>query len=169
MTAPFPGVRDTFSATAISGDTVIVGARYDDRPTGNDTGSAFVVVRSGNAWVQQATLTAPDGVRFDGFGTVVAIDGDTAVIGASIMASDGGGANPTITYVFQRTAGAWAFQERIDAPNFSDVFISDNHSLALQGDTLVVGASGDDTNPGDDAGSVRIYAASAHRGPCRPG
>ena len=45
-------------------------------------GSAYVFVRSGTSWSQQAELTASDGAAFDNFGYSVALSGDTALVGA---------------------------------------------------------------------------------------
>ena len=64
------------------GDTVVVGAPYDDVGANADQGSAYVFVRSGAAWSQQQKLTASDGAAGDYFGYSVAISGDTVVVGA---------------------------------------------------------------------------------------
>ncbi len=75
-------VGDSFGVSvAISGDTAIVGAYLDD-DAGSASGSAYVFVRSGTTWSQQAKLTALDGAAFDLFGYSVAISGDTAIVGA---------------------------------------------------------------------------------------
>ena len=83
LTAADGAASDYFGiAVAISGDTVVVGASYDD-PGGNfDQGSAYVFVRSGSTWTQQQKITASDGVTFDNFADSVAISGDTVVVGA---------------------------------------------------------------------------------------
>jgi len=62
-------------------DIAVVGA-YGDDPAGAYAGSAYVFVRSGTAWTEQAKLTASDGAGFDRFGTSVAVDGNTAVVGS---------------------------------------------------------------------------------------
>ena len=66
-------------SVAIDGDTCVIGAYGAN----NSTGSAYVFTSdaSGN-WSQVAELTASDGASADQFGTSVAIDGDTCVIGA---------------------------------------------------------------------------------------
>ena len=46
----------------------------------NRPGSAYVFVRSGASWAQQAKFTPSDGIVNDSFGCAVAIDGDTALI-----------------------------------------------------------------------------------------
>ena len=69
-------------SVAVSGDTAVVGAHRDDTPAGDDAGSAYVFVRSGGTWTQQAKLTASDAAAGDLFGFSVAVAGDTAVVGA---------------------------------------------------------------------------------------
>ena len=46
------------------------------------SGSAYVYVRSGTTWSQQAKLLAADGAAWDEFGVSVALSGDTALVGA---------------------------------------------------------------------------------------
>ena len=64
-------------AVAINLDTTVVGAYMND-----NKGSAYVFVRSGGSWTQQAKLTASDGAANDYFGVAVAISPDTTVVGA---------------------------------------------------------------------------------------
>jgi hypothetical protein len=52
----------------IDGDTAVVGARGFDRPGMKDAGGAYVFVRSGDAWTEQAKLLAPDGQAEDQLG-----------------------------------------------------------------------------------------------------
>ena len=66
------------SSVAISGDTLIAGVNRDFL----DRGSAYVFAGSGTIWGQMTNLTASDSDFNDEFGTSVAIDGDTAIVGA---------------------------------------------------------------------------------------
>src|SRR5204863_394232 len=106
--------NDAFGLVAISGDTVVVAtAAEDSNATGvNGTqannssfgaGAAYVFVRSGTTWTQQAYLkasntepTSPSGTP-DSFGLMVALDGNTAVVMAPYEDSDGVGVNGTQT------------------------------------------------------------------------
>ena len=67
---------------SVSGDTLVVGAPEEDTTGGTDAGAAYVFVRSGTAWIQQARLTASDAAPRYGFGSSVSVSGDTAVVGA---------------------------------------------------------------------------------------
>ena len=89
---------------AVSGDTVVVGALYEDSSAtgvngnGGDNsaasaGAAYVFGRSGGVWSQQAYLKASNTAAGDLFGVSVAISGDTVVVGASGEDSSATGVN----------------------------------------------------------------------------
>ena len=124
---------------AISGDTIVVGAGYADAGTGPNAGTAFVFVRSGTTWTQQAQLLPGDPAPHDNFGYAVAISGDTIVLGApghkAIASVMGDGA----VYVFVRSGTTWTEQALLKASHgqFAD---SLGYSVAVEGDTLVAGA-----------------------------
>jgi hypothetical protein len=80
-------VGNEFGASvAVSGDTALIGAFLYDYPPpiyslGRDWGSAYVFVRDGTSWTQQAKLLADDGAANKLFGNSVAMSGGTSVIG----------------------------------------------------------------------------------------
>ena len=132
LTASDGAPGDIFGVSvAISGSTAVVGASFKN----SNTGAAYVFVRSGAVWSQQAKLTAADGSSFDRFGTSVAISGPTAVVGAFGQFSNTGAA-----YVFVRSGTAWHQQARLTAadPAKDSVF---GISVAVSGPTVVVGAN----------------------------
>ena len=111
---------------------------------------AAVVIAFGasSAWgltEQEAKLLAADGFPNQFLGRSVALDGDTAVVGAP------GGISGS-AYVFTRTAGVWTEQAKLTAPD-GELGDSLGQSVALDGDTAVVGAFRDDDN-GSDSGSA---------------
>ena len=132
---PSPDNRAAFdefgSAVAVSGDTVIVGARRHN----SDQGAAYVFVRSGTTWSQQAKLTASDGAAGHGFGAAVALTGDTAVIGA-------GGANAS--YIFKRVGTVWTQQPKLTGAA-GDGF---GCAVAVSGDSALIGAPSKTSNAG---------------------
>ena len=99
---------------AIAGDTAIVGSYFDDVGTNVDQGSAYVFVRSGTTWKQQARLTSADGAASDGFGLSVSISGDTAVVGA-YNDDIGSNADQGSAYVFTRSGTNWTQQAKLTA------------------------------------------------------
>ncbi len=156
LTAGDRAAGDFFGySVGLSGDTAIVGAYYDD-DKGPDSGSAYVFVRSGAAWVPQAKLTAPDGAAGDAFGWSVGLSEDTAVVGARY--DDDKASNSGSAYVFTRSGSAWSQQAKLTA---SDGFTNDYFgvSVGLSGDTVVVGAFNDD-DKGLDSGSAYVFARS---------
>ena len=127
-----------FSVTSVAmdGDTALIGA-YGDDDNGSASGSAYVFTRSEGVWTDQAKLTASDAASHDYFGYSVAVDGDTALIGAH--ANDDSGLNSGAVYVFTRNAGVWTEQAKLTA---SDGALEDyfGTAVALDGDTALIGA-----------------------------
>jgi hypothetical protein len=66
-------------------------------------------------WVVQHKFLAPDGELSDRFGTSVAIDGDTAVIGAPERdpVDTGGGSHGGLVFVFVRSGAEWTLQAEL--------------------------------------------------------
>lgn len=145
--------RDRFGqSVAIDGDTALVGADWDEDPNGEDAGSAYVFSRSDGEWTQQVKLTAGDEGP-GAFGWSVALDGDTAVVGAR-WRKPGGAA-----YVFTRSDGGWTRVAKLTATDRDpeDHFGS---SVALDGDTAVIGAHSDESSDGSETGSAYVFARS---------
>lgn len=142
-------------SVAADGDTVIIGA-HGDADNGNDSGSAYVFTRSGTTWIEQAKLIPSDSAVNDNFGWSVAIDGDTALIGAF---NDGfSGARFGSAYIFTRSGTTWSQQAKLIASDGerNDWF---GYSVALSGDTVVIGADSDDDN-GFNSGSAYVFTRS---------
>jgi len=165
LKAPDRAAGDSFgSSVALNGNTAVVGADGDDTPGGTDAGSAYVYVRFGTAWIRQAKLTASDGAADDLFGNSVAVNGNTAVVGAifghshSSLRLKSGAA-----YVFVRSGGTWTQQAKLRP---SDVGYQDRFgfSTAVIGDIAVVGAPLHDTDQstgtGSDTGSAYMFVRS---------
>lgn len=154
ITASDGGVDDLFgSSISISGQTIIVGSPNETTASGISAGSARVFVRTGATWTQQATLTASDSAQYDSFGAAVAINGDTAVIGAPWHDPSSAGS----AYVFVRADGIWTEQAKLTAIDAtSRVF---GYSIALDGDSLVIGAIGD-YHAGSASGSAFVFVRS---------
>ena len=145
-----------------------------------DSGAAYVFVREGDGWKQQAYLKSFNVDVEDRFSEVaISANGDTIVVGApyedSAATGVGGDRNDDsaqdsgAVYVFQRKAGAWSQTAYVKALN-TRPFAEFGAALALSaaGDTLVVGAPGEDNAAtgvdGDpwlgtvnNAGAVYVY------------
>ncbi len=170
-------------SVAISGDTVGVGANGEDSSKGGvnitpnesavESGAAYVFVRNGTTWSQQAYLKASNTGMGDRFGASVAVSGDTVVVGAYGESSSTTGVDSTsnnnalgsgAAYVFVRNGTTWSEQAYLKASNAG---AGDNfgRSVAVSGDTVVVGADEEDSSttgvnstPDDNAeGSGAVY------------
>ena len=131
---PTPTDDDHFGApAAISGDTAIIGSRGEDIEARN-AGAAYIFVRSGEEWTEQARIAAHDAEEYDWFGSAVAISNDTAVVGHRNW-----GANSGMVYVFERSGETWPLQGQITGREIVDGDFFGN-SVAISGDTIVAGA-----------------------------
>jgi len=139
-------------AVSLDGDTALIGASDDD-DQGSCSGSAYVFLRSGTTWTQQAKLLAFDGEAHDDFGCAVSVYGNTALIGASHDGDNGEAAGAA--YVFTRTSNTWTLQAKLLA---SDGIAWDRFgtSVSLYGDIAIIGAPMDD----DGKGSVYVFIRS---------
>src|SRR5205823_6655891 len=119
------------------------------------SGAAYVFVRSGTTWTQQAYLKASNTEASDWFGWSVAVSSDTVVIGADQEASNATGVNGNhsdnsapnsgAVYAFVRSGTTWSQQAYLKSSNTGagDEF---GFSAALAGDTVVIGAVGEASN-----------------------
>lgn len=153
LTASDAAADDWFAFNvALSGDTALIGTRYDD-DGGDATGSAYVFVRSGTTWTEQQKLTASDAAVSDQFGFSVSLDGDTALVGAWLDDDDGSGSGSA--YVFVRNGTTWTEQQKLTASDAEDGDTF-GRNLALDGDTALISAPGDDDG-GSDAGAAYVF------------
>lgn len=81
---------------------------------------------------------ANDASSSDHFGTFVAIDGDTVIVGA---ADHNGGTGAA--YVFTRSGSTWSQQQKLE-PLDGEAGDRFGTSVAISGETAIVGAPGDD-------------------------
>jgi hypothetical protein len=192
------GASDLFgSSVAISGNTVVVGAPQEGSNAtgvnGNQannsaeiSGAAYVFVRSGTTWTQQAYLKASNTNAYDLFGDSVAIDGDTVVVGAFQESSNATGVNGNdadnsatdsgAAYVFVRNGTTWSQQAYLKASNsegsdYPAVIDGDRFgwSVSVSGNVVVVGARYEDSsakgvngdpfnNAATDSGAAYVFA-----------
>ena len=115
---------------------------------------AFLLTGPGSGQVQQVVKLNPiDGGTNDLFGFSVGVSGHTAVVGA--RHDDPSGPLSGSAYVFTRIAGLWTEQAKLLA---SDGEASDSFGrhVALDGDTMLLSAHGDDDN-GVGAGAAYVF------------
>ncbi|MFN0205162.1 MAG: FG-GAP repeat protein [Planctomycetota bacterium] len=186
------GAGDLFGySVAVSGNTIIIGAFQEgSNATGVNgdgsnngmlgSGAAYVFIRSGSTWSQQAYLKASNTGAGDSFGFSVAASGDTVAIGAYLEASSAFGVNGNqssnsasgagAVYVFVRSGTTWSQQAYLKASNTgpTDQF---GRSVSVSQDTVVVGAYQEDSsattingdqsnNSSPDAGAAYVFVRS---------
>jgi len=152
ITADDAATGDMFGySVAISGNTAIVGASSDN-DTGTDSGSAYLFDATTGS--QLAKLTADDAANFDDFGTSVAISGNTAIVGA--VGDDDGGFASGSAYLFDVATGNQLAKLTADDAAAGDRF---GHSVAISGNTAIVGAFAND-DAGGSSGSAYLFNAT---------
>lgn len=185
-------VFDQFAgAVAVSGDTLVVGATREDSSASSvdgdqsdnsspEAGAAYVFVRTGTSWVQEAYLKPFNPDELDFFGEAVAISGDTIVVGAPWEDSSKTGVtglpdnntamNSGAAYIFVRNQGVWS-QDAYLKSTGTDAGDNFGTAVAVDGDTVVVGAPFEDSgatgvngNPFDNSvaasGAAFVYTLS---------
>lgn len=176
------GPSDNFGwSVAASGDTILVSAYREDSiangvngdqadNSATDSGAAYVFVRSGTIWNQQAYLKASNAGAGDLFGWSLALSDDTAVIGAEFEDSvatgingdqdDNSAINSGAAYVFTRNQAIWEQHAYLKSSNneAGDLF---GNSVAISGNTVVVGARSEDSNATGVNGNESDNSATA--------
>lgn len=150
---PSDGVEDDMFgiSVALSGNTALIGAFSQS----SFKGAAYIFVRNGTTWTQQAKLVASGGKVNDWFGYSVALTGDTALVGAP-QGDKGTLTDTGSVYVFRRSGTTWAWSQKIYAsPSQADAKFG--YSLAVSGDTLVVGAPYYNDSWWDDNGAAYMF------------
>jgi len=189
------GASDNFGRrVALDGDTLVVGAPDEDSAgvgvnsgleadnSASGSGAVYVFVRNNGVWSLQAYIKASNTETGDAFGSSVAISGDTLVVGApnedssltTIIQSPSSANEPATgngalesgsVYVFTRSGTTWSQQAYVKASNAgpADNFGS---SLSINGNTIVVGAVGEDS---DVTGVISGSPNEAATGDAAPG
>ncbi|MGO9114013.1 MAG: putative Ig domain-containing protein [Thermoguttaceae bacterium] len=162
------------ASVAISGNTVVVGApTYIPDcclfTTNWADGAAYVFTEPSTGWTnmtQTAKLTASDGATYYNFGDSVAISGNTVVVGTPyslVVGSPNFSPNPTqgpgAAYVFTAPGSGWANMTQTAKLTASDGTASDyfGNSVAIDGDTVVVGAPYSADGGNYDSGAAYVF------------
>jgi uncharacterized repeat protein (TIGR01451 family) len=156
-----PELRDgaQFGFTvAISGDTLAVGAPFDDSVQASGSGAVYVFRQAGGSWSQEVKLAAPEVATGDGFGLNLAASGDVLVVGAPFTSRVGSLAGAV--YVFRRGAGGWNEEAALSAGDPAP-FTDFGYSVAVDGGTLVAGAPfARGTSVGQGTGAAYVFVNS---------
>jgi hypothetical protein len=136
-------------ALSADGNTLMVGGPEDSK----GMGAVWVFTRTNATWSQQGKLVGSDAIGTASVGASVALsaDGNTAVVGGPYDNSSTGA-----VWVFNRSGGVWRQQGKKLVGTGAAGRAGQGISVALSadGDTVIVGGFGDDSN----AGAVWVFA-----------
>ena len=158
------GVGDSFgSSLSFSGDALAVGAPGEDTSLEGDgaaeeSGAVYIFARTDSTWRQTDYLKASNAGAGDRFGESVTIHEDTLAVGAPRESSAARGVGGDqlnndgrwsgAVYVFTKNSGQWTQDAYLKGINTEDLDLF-GQSVALWGETIVVGAPGESSERGD--------------------
>ena len=143
---------------SIDNDTIVVGAERHEVAGMASAGAAYVYERNGANWSQVARLTAESPDVADRYGSGVAVDGETIIVGAHL---DNTGSRVGAAYVYRRIAGAWEFDIQLLASDGGNTNFG--WRVDLQGDQAAIAGPFFLTNRG------AAYVFTGMSGVCVPG
>lgn len=154
-------VNGGFSPPAFDKDTLAIGSSgyYDTKVPSLKHGAVYVLYRSGTTWIEKDTLTPSRKGNNWRFGNNVDIDDNTIVVGVHkepLVGMSTGWAGAA--YAFGRQGTVWKQEARL-APNDLKPDDGFGWDLALDGNTLVVGAFAQDSM-GSNSGAVYVFNRS---------
>ncbi|MBX2819366.1 MAG: T9SS type A sorting domain-containing protein [Rhodothermaceae bacterium] len=155
------GNQSMFGASvAINGEYILVGAPRDVSADGRKSsiGAVHVFKRDGETWTEQIKLNASDFVIEDRFGTSIALEGTTAIIGAPGV--DGNGTDTGAVYIFEREGEAWVEKQKLEASDgMGGQFREDlfGRRVSLEGTKALIGASSSDIGELSNAGAAYLF------------
>ena len=147
-------------SVALDGGTAVIGAPHHDAINGANAGAAYVFVKDSSGWGQPVKLTADDGGQNDLFGYSVAVDGDTIVVGAYELEYQDDNNDtvegPGAAYIFTKDNGVWSQAAKLTASDGKDGDYF-GYSVAVDGDTVVVGAYRHDMDGKSNSGAAYVF------------
>jgi hypothetical protein len=144
------------SAIHATADSIVVGAYGASAAALADAGAVYSFQNNGSTWVQAAKLVAPDASASGWFGFSLDMQNNTLLVGATDLNSAGK------AYVFERQASGWSQPASLSAPD-GQILDQFGSAVALLGDVAMVGAFGDNTEAGRDAGSAYVFNRSQNQ------
>jgi len=128
LTAPDGAAGDEFGLSVVlDGDMILVGAPLASVGGNDKQGAVYVYTRSGGSWSESQKITASGGGANDHFGSAMARDGDTLLVGAPFADK---------AYFFTNQAGNWQQGQSISDSSAAHFGVA----VALDGTTAAVGA-----------------------------
>ena len=168
LSAPRPRQYAEFGyAVAVYQNIVVIGAPDDSRWFDDETGVVYLFAKGGGKWELRERFTAGNADRYDRFGESVAFYGNRLAVGAT--GEDSSGAWPNTmpdtndargsgaAYIFTSVGKNWVQEAFLKGTNAGGGGGGFGGSIALRGETIVVGASGDDSGAGGNSGGAFVF------------
>ena len=133
---PTPGGDRFGSHMALEGDTLIIGAPNKNFDSLTGAGRAYAFERAAGTWQFRQIIADPAPDSQNSFGSKLALQGDTLLIGVSNRDVDGVSRQGAV-YVYSRAAGAWSLAQRIVAPD-ADPGAGFGQGVTLDGETALI-------------------------------
>ncbi|MDJ0771201.1 MAG: C25 family cysteine peptidase, partial [Ilumatobacter sp.] len=127
------------AALALSGDSLVVGSPFDDDANTN-AGAAYVFERSGGAWLEGDTVPSGGGGLGDLFGSAVALDGSTLVVGAPGQ-NDAGFSGAGFAYFYDVDGPTATLAQTVGDPAGASNGAQFGTAVAVDDGLAVIGAS----------------------------
>ncbi|MFH0900468.1 MAG: hypothetical protein V2A73_07550 [Pseudomonadota bacterium] len=152
------------SSVDLDGDTLLVGMMNGSVDGVWGVGSAHVFSKSTQIgrFLEGPRLLAGNGVKGDHFGISACLDGNTAVVGAPRATAAGVGSAGAV-YVFRNDGSSWERDSKLWA-SVPEAWADFGASVAIDGDSLIVGADGDSGAGGGAFGAAYVFTRSEELG-----
>ncbi len=148
------GKGDTFgTAVFVHGNTAVVGANGATHSGKRYAGAAYVFVRNGNTWTEQAKLTASDAGKADRFGSDVTMHGKTIIVGAPFLDSENKG-DSGAAYIYVMDGNTWKQQAKL-TPKDSQKGHKFGTGMAVTPNIAIIGAPFDNS---EEVGGGAAYS-----------
>jgi len=141
-------------SVSVSAGLATIGAFQDVVNNNDTTGAVYVYRNNANVWEEEAKITTPETTFNMAFGIDNDHLGNKLAIGTT-NANTTGVAQSGAVFMYEYNGSTWDYERKVvadDAQNLDFFGIS----IALDGDNMIVGAPGEDTN-GGDAGAAYIH------------
>jgi hypothetical protein len=137
-----------------TGTYAVVGA-FNANSSGTNRGQAYIFIRSGVSWTEQAILIASDAANSANFGYSVAINGARVVVGAPH--ANGAGSDRGQAYIFNRSGTSWTQQKKLIPSDAQDsAFFGGSASMCES--YACVGSQNYDITPFTNSGKVYVFS-----------
>lgn len=147
------------SAVDLWGDTLVVGASFDDVIAEVDQGSAYVFARLGSAWIQHAKLSWGDGG--EAFGACIAVDADIVMAGVPLADVATNSDRRGVVVAYRRDGSSWNAPALLTGNEGASAHDQYGASVAIDDSVLAIGVPFDDRSGKADSGSVNVVTVRA--------